>query len=184
MNHFKHEFEKGNTLQLLRGLKNVNRLSGKYIIQKYSVAEHCYYTGILFEHFAKEEKIMVTENQIQFVYRHDIMESITGDLLRPAKKQSSTIQKYWDCIEKELAVRYGVEEYLDEYVEYFFPSDVIKLFKTCDILELYLFLSEEKQLGNKTDAVKIIHDKCIGYIYDSKIVSIIKYIGGNINGIK
>ncbi len=176
MNHFKHEYKKGDELQLLRSLKHINRLSGKPIIQKYSVAEHCYYTGILFEHFAQEEKINVTRTQIRFVYRHDIMESITGDLLRPAKNYNIIVKDLWDKIEKELSYAFEIEEYIDETIEYTFPENVVKLFKTCDILELLLFLNEEKELGNNTEAIDKIFHNCIQYIYEKEFRSIIDFM--------
>ena len=48
----------------LRALKNVYRLSSIKTLQSYSVAEHCYYTGLLFELVARHERIVITREEL------------------------------------------------------------------------------------------------------------------------
>ena len=146
----------------LRQLKNVQRLSGIKLIQSYTVADHCYYTGILFEQFIKDESIEVGRPQIAWVYRHDILESITGDLLYPAKNYNVHTSKLWEEIELELTndLEYNhLRIYTDYKAKENFSSEAWELFKIVDWLELYLFCMEETRLGNHQAIIqKIIHN--------------------------
>jgi 5'-deoxynucleotidase YfbR-like HD superfamily hydrolase len=175
MSRFKNAYQtkeykdKSDFIKLLhanRKLKNCNRLSGFSLIQTYSVAEHCYYTGILFETIADELMISITDAEREYVYRHDIIESITGDMLRPVKNFNIHVKDCWKRIEQELLM---AEEFifLHAYRDHphYFEDETWRLFKICDVLELLLFIKEESKLGSKNMELQIIADNCKDYIF-------------------
>ena len=148
--------------QHIRALKNMHRLSGLFTIQKYDTATHCYYTGILFEEIAAMEKMEVTAYEIQFVYRHDVFESVTGDLLLPAKTHSKKVSLCWNEIESLIVnERYGyLRSWTDGEAAKRFSSQAWRLFKACDLLELLLFCYEEIRLGNGTLGIARVIRNC------------------------
>lgn len=169
MNHFNHHIKPGETLKMIRALKNVNRLSGLKLIQKYSVAEHCYYTGILFEYFADKENIHIPRGLLDFVYRHDMLESLTGDLLRPVKNISETSELAWKSIEYDVAEFFNIKKYTDSWINndlHIFEKELVQLFKACDVLELFWFIKEEKDMGNNSKEINIVWNNCLDYLLD------------------
>jgi len=179
MNHFKHVYQDENHKNMkdevkvfkhLRTLKNVNRLSGMNLIQTYSVAEHCYYTGLLFETIAKMEGLIPTMEEITYVYTHDILESVTGDILRPAKSYTPNTESHWKEIEKEIVNGNDythLKEFEEETVKIKSFSPISwELFMYCDVLELWLFCEEEDRLGNRTKQLQTVRQNCLMYIRD------------------
>lgn len=162
----------------IRSLKNANRLSGFALIQPYSTAIHSFYTGILFEEIAIIENIYVTINEIGFVYRHDIVESVTGDVLLPVKIHSETTNKKWKEIEEELIdSRYSaLRNYSDQYAEHFFSEPAFRLFKACDLFELYFFIMEEMELGNMSQGIVEVLMNCRNLLPEFNIDFITKYV--------
>ena len=146
----------------LRALKNANRLSGIKLLQSYSVAEHCYYTGLLFETIAEYERIRITRDETYFVYRHDIIETITGDILLPVKIHSEIVKNKWESIERTIIrdkYTYLIP-FLDSHLSDHFSKLTWNLFKACDLFELYLFCQEEIELGNMTKGVWTVLKNC------------------------
>ena len=168
-NYYKTRIDK--MLQHLKSLRYIRRLSGIPLIQNYNVAIHCYYTGILFEAIADYEKISINKSEIDFVYRHDIVESITGDVLLPVKLHSKNTGKKWKEIEIELIEnKYPyLEFYVDANAQKYFNPISWNLFKACDLFELYLFCLEEIKLGNKHDGILSVHTNCINLLRTFKI---------------
>lgn len=155
----------------LIAMKYATRLSGMPLIQSYSTAIHCYYTGILFEEIARYEGIIITPLETKFVYRHDILETVTGDVLLPVKIHSETTKKKWEEIEAEMVeskYKY-LQDYTDEFAEKYFSSLSYKLFKACDLFELYLFCTEETQLGNMSDGVWAVIYNCLNLLPEFNI---------------
>ncbi len=138
----------------MRKMDNVQRLSGFKLIQDYSLTKHCYHTGMLFLKISLLEKISVNYAEMMFVFQHDILETITGDVLYPVKNYNDQTKYHWRHIEMELTDEDGEFHYLhkftDAYAETFMSTDAMKLFKACDLYELYLFCVEEYVLGNGT----------------------------------
>ena len=162
----------------LKAMKYATRLSGIPLIQPYSTAIHCYYTGILFEEIAKYEGIIVTPLETKFVYRHDVLETVTGDVLLPVKIHSETTKKKWEEIEAEMVeskYRY-LHCYTDEFAEEYFSSLSYKLFKACDLFELYLFCCEETELGNMSSGIWAVISNCRNLLPEFKILTITNYI--------
>ncbi|KKN61482.1 hypothetical protein LCGC14_0521370 [marine sediment metagenome] len=155
----------------LRLLKNAHRLSSFRLLQPYSVAEHCYYTGLLFETISEYENIQITKKEIYYVYRHDIIETITGDVLLTVKIHSKTTKQKWAHIEKEIICnKYPyLESFLDEYIPSNFSKEAWMLFKACDLFELYLFCLEEIELGNNTGGISVVIHNCANLLPEFKI---------------
>ena len=146
----------------LRALKNAFRLSSFKTLQTYSTAEHCYYTGILFETIAGYERIHITRDEIYFVYRHDIVETITGDILLPVKIHSEAVKDKWESIERTIIrdkYTYLIP-FLDSHLSDHFSKLTWNLFKACDLYELYLFCQEETELGNMTKGIWTVLKNC------------------------
>jgi len=165
----------------LIAMKHATRLSGFSLIQSYSTAIHCFYTGILFEEIAKYEGIPISPLETKFVYRHDVLETVTGDVLLPVKIHSETTKKKWEEIEAEMVEsKYEyLQNYTDEFAEKYFSSLSYKLFKACDLFELYLFCWEETELGNMTPGIWSIIYNCRKLLPEFKI----KYITDCVNPI-
>ena len=146
----------------LRALKNAFRLSSFKTLQTYSTAEHCYYAGILFETIAGYEHIHITRDEIYFVYRHDIVETITGDILLPVKIHSEAVKDKWESIEETIVNdRYPyLELFVDKNINLHFSPEAWNLFKACDLYELYLFCEEEIELGNMTKGIWTVIQNC------------------------
>lgn len=133
----------------LRRMRDVPRLAGFFKTRPYSDAEHCYYTGMLFEDIAYADGVPVTKEEIYWVYRHDAFEVLTGDLLYPAKNTNRATQSFWESIELEIAERNpALAPFTDYEATRWFQPVSLALFKDCDSLELLMFCEEEKSRGN------------------------------------
>ncbi len=133
----------------LRRLRDVRRLAGFHLTRPYSDAEHCYYTGLLFLEIAKVENVPVSASAIEWVFTHDAMEAITGDLLYPVKHASDKAAEAWDVIETEASKKTQLfSSRTDAHAKSVMTDAEWRLFKDCDALELWLFCIEEKALGN------------------------------------
>ena len=145
-----------------KSMAHIRRLAGIPLIQSYSVAQHSYMTGLLFEDIAMHEHIKVTEYEKRAVYRHDIFETVTGDMLLPVKIHSASVKRHWEAIEKELIQsKYKhLIMFSDEVMENSFTPEAYNLFKACDLFELYLFCWEETQLGNMSDGIWAVIYNC------------------------
>lgn len=141
----KEQLDAVNQVMSARRMKHVSRLAGTPTIHRQSLAEHCYYTGILFLHCAKQEGIELSPEEVYFVFLHDAAEIVTGDLLWPAK-HSGDNNEHWDTIE-ETALREQAP-FLLPFRDNTLKGEALKLFRYCDMLELFLCVCEEKQMGN------------------------------------
>ena len=143
-------------------LRYMNRLAGFPLLHPYTVAIHCYYTGILFEEIAFHENIAITKRELYFVFRHDLLETITGDVLLPVKIHSKSVKEKWESIEKEMVQ--SKYTYLRSFnngdMERIFSPEAWNLFKACDLFELYLFCQEETELGNMTKGIWTVLKNC------------------------
>lgn len=158
----------------IRRLKDCERLNGVPKIKRYSTAEHCFYTGIIFERLATMENISVSRDEIQWVYRHDLLETVTGDVLYPAKNYNDTTKKYMEYLEIELVkgeYRY-IEQYSDSYAKKWFGGEAWVLFEAADLLELFYFCREEIDLGNTNSIINNIYQNCIAILRDSIFESV------------
>lgn len=168
---FKHTIGTEGNLNLLqfnalRALKNCNRFSGLQLIHPMSVALHCYYTGLLFQIFADYEQVEFTVRDLLLVLKHDVLESVTGDMLHPAKQFNSDVKTLWDRIEKILinSANFSFLAPFSDQLENFSSEEVFGLFKLADILELYIYMCEEMALGNISRDVRIVINNVFGFL--------------------
>ncbi len=159
----------------VRAMMNATRLNGTFLFRPYTTALHCYYTGILFQTIALKEQILVTPANVDFVFKHDVFEVVTGDVLLPVKIHSKETKRKWDEIESEILETYPELRHLsDEYAELNFGEMAFRLFKACDLLELFIFCIEEQKLGNLQVGIVIVN--CRKLLPEFKIGSITRYV--------
>lgn len=137
-----------------RKMDYTHRLSGFKLFQEYSLTHHCFHTGLLFMEIADIEGIFLERKDIDFVFKHDILETVIGDVLYPAKHYSHHTETAIKVLESELT-KEGAEfnhlrHYTDDYAESFMDRKALQLFKACDLLELWEFCWSEYKLGNKS----------------------------------
>lgn len=145
MNHSDYDWS---TFTVLRRMRDVHRLSGFHYSRPYSDAEHCYYTGLLFIEMARAHGVHPSIDQVFWVFCHDAMETITGDLLYPAKNTNSETKKAWETIEREVSKKNKwANAFRDAKGMEILGTVQWNLFKACDSLELWMFCVEEEQYG-------------------------------------
>ncbi len=151
----------------LRKIKTIRRMGPVHIIKEYKLSVHCYYTGMLFQDVAKLNKISITSKEIYWVFRHDLLEVLTGDLLYPAKHTNDITSDAWSLIEETIVKDYPeFAAFTDTHAknEIFHTEQSYTLFKACDLFELWLFCREEMKLGNKDEQVLEIVYNCQRWI--------------------
>lgn len=140
---------------------NVQRLSGSVKLRSYNLAEHQYFVGMMYLDIAREYKIVTTLRQIDVVFRHDMMETLTGDLIFTAKNLNRSVAECWAIIEENVqksSDKMGV--YTDFDIESIMDPEKLLLLKLCDITELYLFCVEECRIGNFSEDIKTVIHNC------------------------
>lgn len=152
--------EEINKLLCARRMKHVNRLAGTPTINRQSLAEHCYYTGLLFLYCAQAESVPVTPNEVAFVFMHDIAEVVTGDLLYPAKHAGDNNDR-WDAVEEAALAEHA--PFLLPYTDNALTGAALKLFRACDMLELFMCVCEERALGNHSRELKTVWNNAIAF---------------------
>lgn len=141
---------------LLR-MKHVDRLSGTPTIQRYNLMEHQYIVAQLFRIFAAQEDVSYTVQELDIVLNHDILETETGDLLYTAKNLNSKVKEHWESIEQEIAEHYPyLLRYSDEFIKESLNERQHALFKCCDLLDLWLFIDSEENLGNRDKRLMVV----------------------------
>lgn len=132
-------------------MDDVDRFSGFPMNKKNSLAVHCYNVGNLFIEIARAEHIHITIEEIAFVFRHDILETVTGDMLNPAKRWTAAINDHWDAIEEALVNSNEfswAQPYTDKWAKDNMSDKAHELFLECDRLDLCLMLQREIKKGN------------------------------------
>ena len=169
----------GTLNQYERAMQNCNRLNGVALIRPYNLALHCYYTTLLFQHYAVEEGVDLSKEEVAFVLRHDIFEVVTGDVLLPVKIHSADTKRKWEEIEEEVIMGHPkLFPFTDENAKLYFSEKSWKLFKACDLLELFQFCMEETRLGNHGRGIKAVITNCKNLIPEFGFVTITEYVEG------
>lgn len=142
-------------------LKNVERLATSYKIQSYNVLEHSYMVAVLFRYFASRDNVSYDINVLDAVLHHDILESVTGDLIYTVKNMTDDTKGLWEAIEDEVVSKhFQLERYTDSKLREVMDERQYQLFKACDLLDLWIFLKNEIALGNKTKKILEYHSRC------------------------
>lgn len=149
-----------------RRLKNVNRLGTEIIQRPYNLLEHSYMVTVLFCKFAREINIPYDTSTIDLLLHHDIVEVITGDLPYTVKNCNDITKSCWSNIEQEvLRSRPNLLPYTDDAIRSKMTPQQYELFKVCDLLDLWIFLREERGIGNLSIANHEIIKTCEDLIY-------------------
>lgn len=165
-------------IQNLYRMSNIERFTGTFHHQKYNITEHCYRTAILFKLFASIEDVPYGMYEFDIVLQHDIVETLTGDLIYPVKNFSDKTKEAWAIIEEELTAGKGIGRYTDENIKKALNYSQFKLFKCCDYLELLIYCASEIILGNNSSEIIETKNKCITLIkeYGKEFPNILTYI--------
>jgi len=167
-----------NKIQYLRKAKNIERLSGTFKLRPYNLLEHQFMVTELFKFFAAEERIDYDLKVLDLVSNHDLLEVETGDLIYTVKNLNERTKDSWNEIENEVMNNHPkLADYSDAAVNIRMNGFQHKLFKACDILDLWIFLNEETVLGNKHPNVKKIIETCENLLFNAyRFESIIQYL--------
>lgn len=162
-----------------RKMKTVERLAGTLKIKNYSLVDHSYFVALLFQAFAEIEKIEYSVQDFTYILRHDLLESLTSDLIFPVKNFSQETKNAWRKIEQEIWEKEKDSHnclFTDKQLKELLPPFVYSLFKDCDLLELLLFCYEEMQLGNRSKNILYIAETLIEFLEKSNFSSIRSFI--------
>ena len=127
-----------------------------------SLLEHQFMVAFLFKHFAELEKIKISLKVFDLVMNHDALESITSDLPWPVKNFTAITKKAWKELEHEI-INYTPElrVYTDGGLRRELTTEQHDLFKTCDTLDLWIFVQEEISYGNNSKDIKKVESNCL-----------------------
>jgi 5'-deoxynucleotidase YfbR-like HD superfamily hydrolase len=152
----------------IRRMKNVNRLGTERITRPYNLLEHSFMVTILFRYFAEVENVFYDEYDIDLIMHHDLLETVTGDLPYNVKNLNIETEKCWAIIERDVAKGNPVlEKYTDQRIGEILNARQYQLFKACDLLDLWIFICEEFQLGNLDKNLAQISERCVSLIGDT-----------------
>lgn len=154
-------------IDVLLGMKNIERLSNVPHHRGYNLLEHGLVTGMLFRWFASQEDVAYDINVFDKVLLHDYVESVTGDLNYLVKHHNQTTKEAWDVVEKEVCGDSVVlRDYTDKEIEKQLTPMQFKLFKICDYLDLWIFCKQEYALGNRCRSLLECIHNCEIMIWD------------------
>ena len=153
-----------------RNMSVVNRLALVRHNSPYTLAEHCYYTGLMFQELCDEYEIPYTLEDLKLVLRHDYLETYTCDLSYCVKNLNNTTKDAWGKIESETVENLNLDVnpedrikklglFTDEELkENMSSNDTYMMFKICDMFELFLFCFEEYKMGNKESMAEVLNN--------------------------
>lgn len=144
-------------IKYYRQLKYVNRMARWPLLRPYNVLEHSYMVTVLFRHFAERENLLIDWRTMEIIMNHDILEAVTGDLPYDVKNMTMRTHDAWDTIEQEVVHDFPqLKPYTDAKIKERLTEYQFNLFKTVDMLELWIFLKEEQELGNNHPEINSI----------------------------
>lgn len=160
-----------------RALLNVQRMAGKPKLRSYNLVEHSFFVTSMFIELCRREDIEVHMEDVKKVMNHDLVETLTGDLLYPAKNLNEETSKAWEYIEDSI-VKENPEfiPYTDKKIRKGFSEKKWMLFKAADLLDLWIFCKEEQVLGNNAKEIQEIINNCERYLYNMNIDSVNDFI--------
>lgn len=139
----------------VKRLDYVNRYSSIPVLHKETVSQHSYwvilYATLIHQSVSNDEDIL--RYVMLKSLTHDIMECLTGDVVKTFKYSSISLKKTIDKAEKKLenklseSIRQMMgsavsgKSHIDEYVK-----DVVK---AADFMSLYHFMTRELNMGNR-----------------------------------
>jgi len=164
-------------VEYYRRMKNVRRLGVHTILREYNLLEHQYMVTMLFLKFAPLEDIPFDMKTLDLILHHDVLEIFTGDLPYDIKKINTLVEKSWDVVEQEVAHQHPqLKPYTDDQIESQMSPEVYKLFKACDMLELWIFIREEQVLGNNNRRLGEVERRAVRILSNFGFGSITQFI--------
>lgn len=146
--------------ELTLGTNHVERWQGTPQLLPYNVSTHAYNCAMLYMQLCH---ICAKEIDVQLLSAllcHDNMESLTGDLLAPAKDSSP---EDWDRIEAQVQEKWRINTNMPaslvkaflpiENNLMYLPTESLHLLKIIDMLEFLLHAQQEYKAGNRCNKV-------------------------------
>jgi len=165
-----------NKIKYLRKCKNIDRLSLYFKFREYNLLEHQYMTAMLFKQFASIEDIAYTMVEFEEILCHDVLETITTDLSYEVKNLSAETKRCWNKIEEEVIENNPIlSKFSDKSIKECLTKEQYKMFKCCDLLDLWMFCKEEQVIGNSHRDIKRVVATCEKLI-NGKYKSIDKFM--------
>jgi 5'-deoxynucleotidase YfbR-like HD superfamily hydrolase len=114
----------------------------------------------LFKVFCEREGIHYNLEVLDLVANHDILETVTGDILYPVKNINDETRRAVEVLE-EAAVRLPqnkhLRNYTDEKIKKALNKDQHDMFKACDTLCLWIFCVKEYQMTGQSSIQEVIN---------------------------
>jgi len=158
---------------LTLGTNDVTRWQGTPQVHPYNVSTHAYNCAMLYMQLCFVCRKKMDARLLCTLLTHDNMESLTGDLLAPAK---SLDENSWDSIEVEVQDHWRKDNKIyrtmsqafvpieSDFEERMSPTH-LRLLKIIDMLEFLLHALEEYRMGNR-------HEKIVRALkYGSEVLS-------------
>lgn len=146
-----------------RRMLNIQRLAGVPKHRSYNLAEHSYFTALLFLDICNAIGAAPTAGQLDLVLKHDLLEVFTADLPYPIKNLNDVTKAAWATIEQEAIHANLTVGFLGEYADSSLADGLKELhdvFKAADLLELWIFCTEEQVMGNCSVQIEGVCRKC------------------------
>ena len=146
--------------ELTTGTNHVERWQGTPQLLPYNVSTHAYNCAMLYLQLCYICEKLIDLQLLRALLCHDNMESLTGDLLAPAKDASP---EFWDIIEKQAQEKWRKEHNIPagmciaflpiEENFTFLTKEDQHLLKIIDMLEFLLHAQQEYKAGNRCNKV-------------------------------
>lgn len=146
--------------ELTIGTNHVERWQGTPQLLPYTVSTHAYNCAMLYMQLCWVCAKPIDLQLLGALLCHDNMESLTGDLLAPAKDASP---EFWDSIEEKVQEQWQTASGMPtQLVQIFLPIDddfqrlsaeAKHLLKIIDMLEFLLHVQQEYKAGNRSNKV-------------------------------
>lgn len=146
--------------ELTLGTNHVERWQGTPQVLPYSVSTHAYNCAMLYLQLCAVCRKDSNLQLLSALLCHDNMESLTGDLLAPAKDSSP---EAWDRIEAQVQEKWRTNTNMEASMVNTFlpiennlmslPTESLHLLKIIDMLEFLLHAQQEYKAGNRCSKV-------------------------------
>lgn len=158
----------GGWITTIRRLSSVRRCGTLRTIAPQSVAEHSYYVTLIAWEIGLNLQSLGWELDLNSVVKmalfHDAEEAIMGDIPYPVKRASEELRNSLKLVKREI-----LEKFFDRKVNNvitqlesgkFKMEREAQIVSAADYVELYLYCSEEMQLGNRSQELQNIMYQC------------------------
>ena len=146
--------------ELTLGTNYVERWQGTPQLLPYNVSTHAYNCAMLYMQLCHICRKEINLQLLSALLCHDNMESLTGDLLAPAKDSSP---EDWDRIEAQVQEKWQINTNIPASLVKTFlpiennlmclPTESLHLLKIIDMLEFLLHAQQEYKAGNRCSKV-------------------------------